>query len=159
LRCRHKFYKCHSAYHGLAGDKFDNGGITRLDELGGGFNRFTRSAIDLLNELRELAGDVGGVAIENGSVSSTNLTRVVEDDDLGVEGSGLLGGIVLGVGGNVSTADVLDRHVPIYNDQKRIKLKNRENRLLDVEADVVSGVALLKLLVVHFDGLDFSGDV
>ena len=31
--------------------------------------------------------------------------------------------------------------------------------LLDVEADVVTRVALLELLVVHFDGLDFSGDV
>lgn len=30
---------------------------------------------------------------------------------------------------------------------------------LDVEADVVTGVALLELLVMHFDGLDFGGDV
>ena len=29
--------------------------------------------------------------------------------------------------------------------------------LLDVETDVVSGDTLLELLVVHLDGLDFSG--
>jgi len=104
-----------SAYHGLAGNEFDDGSITRFDKLGGGFNRFTRSTIDLLDELRELAGDVGSVAIEDGSVTSTDLTGVVEDNDLSVEGTGLLGGVVLGVGGNVSTTDILDRHVPIYN--------------------------------------------
>lgn len=81
------------------------------------------------------------MAIEDGSVTSTDLTRVVEDDDLGVERSGLLGRVVLGVGGDVSTADILDGDV------------------LDVEADVVTRVTLLELLVVHFDGLDFSGDV
>jgi hypothetical protein len=128
-------------YHGLGRNELDDGGITRLDELGSVLNRFTCSAIDLLNELSELASNVGSVAIEDGGVTSTNLTGVVENDDLGVEGSGFLGGVVLGVGGNVSTADILDGNV------------------LDVETDVVTGVTLLKLLVVHFDGLDFSGDV
>ncbi len=55
--------------------------------------------------------------------------------------SGLLSGVVLGVGGDVSTADILDGNV------------------LDVETDIVTGVTLLELLVVHLDGLDFSGDV
>jgi len=39
---------------------------------------------------------------------------------------------------------------------RRISLTDH---VLDVEADVVTGVALLELLVVHFDRLDFSGDV
>jgi len=95
-------------YHRLGGDELDDSGVTRLDELGRSFNRFTSSAIDLLNELSELASNVGGVAIEDGSVTSTDLTRVVEDDDLGVEGGGFLGGVVLGVGGDISTADILD---------------------------------------------------
>jgi hypothetical protein len=98
-------------------------------------------AIDLLDELRELAGNVGSVAIEDRSVTSTNLTGVVDDDDLGVERGSLLGGVVLGVGRDVATADILDRNV------------------LDVETDVVSGNTLNELLVVHFDGLDFSGHV
>lgn len=90
-------------------------------------------AIDLLKKLRELAGNVGSVAVQNGSVSSANLTGVVQDDDLGVEGSAARGGVVLGVTGNVTTADLLDGDV------------------LDVEADVVTGGTLLQLGVVHLD--------
>ena len=52
------------------------------------------------------------MAIQDGSVTGTDLTRVVEDDDLSVEGSGFLSGIVLGVGGDVSTTDILDGDVP-----------------------------------------------
>ena len=80
------------------------------------------------------------MAIQDWSVTSTDLTRVVKDDDLGVEGLSSLGGVVLGVTSNVTTTDFLDGDV------------------LDVEADVVTGETLDKLLVVHLDGLDFSGD-
>jgi hypothetical protein len=71
--------------HGLRGDELDDGGITRLDKFGRVLDRFTRSTIDLLHEFRELARNVRSVAIEHGCVASTNLTGVVEDDDLGVE--------------------------------------------------------------------------
>jgi len=121
--------------HRLAGDELDNAGITRLDELGVVLYGFTCSAIDLLDELSELAGNVSCVAIEDGCVTGTDLTRVVQNDDLSVEGCCLLRGVILGVGGDVSTTDILNRHV------------------LDVESDVVTGVTLLKLLVMHFDGM------
>ena len=55
---------------------------------------------------------MGGVAIEHRGVASANLTRVVKDDDLGVEAGSLLGGVVLGVGGDVATTDILDGDVP-----------------------------------------------
>lgn len=84
---------------------------------------------------------MGSVAIEDGGVTVTNLARVVHDDDLSGERSATLGGVVLGVTSNVTTADILDGNV------------------LHVEADVVTGETLGKLLVVHLDGLDFSGDV
>ena len=48
---------------------------------------------------------MGSVAIKNWSVASTNLTRVVEDNDLGVEGVGTLGRVVFGVTSNVTTQD------------------------------------------------------
>ena len=57
------------------------------------------------------------------------------------EDAGLLGGVVLGVRADRSTTDVLDGDV------------------LDVESNVVSGDSLRERLVVHLDGLDFSGDV
>ena len=125
--------------HRLGGNHLDDGSITRLDELGAAFNGLAGTAIDLLKKLGELASNVGSVAIKNRSVTSTDLTGVVEDDDLGVEGLGALGGVVLGVTGNVATTDLLDGDV------------------LDVEADVVTRDTLGKLLVVHLDRLDFSG--
>ncbi|MCL5130613.1 hypothetical protein M4I23_19565, partial [Algibacter sp. L4_22] len=70
------------------------------------------------------------MAVKDWCVTGTDLTRVVEDDDLGVEGLATLGGVVLGVTGNVTTTDLLDGDV------------------LDVEADVVTGDTLSKLLVV-----------
>jgi hypothetical protein len=73
---------------------------------------------------------VGSVAIQDWSVTSTDLTRVVENDDLGVEGLSSLGRIVLGVTSNVTTTNFLDGDV------------------LDVEADVVTGETLNKLFVV-----------
>jgi hypothetical protein len=126
--------------HGLGGNHLDDGSVTGLDELGAVLNRLSGTAVNLLEELGELASNVGGVAVEDWGVTSTNLTRVVQDDDLGVEGLSTLGGVLLGVTGNVATTDLLDGDV------------------LDVEADVVTGNTLSKLLVVHLDGLDLSGD-
>ena len=57
---------------------------------------------------------MGGVTIEDGGVTSANLSGVVEDDDLGVERSSLLSRVILRVGGDVSTTNILDRDVPIY---------------------------------------------
>lgn len=127
--------------HGLGGNHLDDGGVTRLDELGGGLDGLARSSVDLLEELGELAGNVGGVAVENRCVTSADLSRVVHDNNLGVERSSLSGWGVLGVTGDVTTSDVLDGNV------------------LDVEADVVSWETLGELLVVHLNGLDLSGDV
>lgn len=84
---------------------------------------------------------MGSVTVENGGVTGTNLTRVVKDDNLGVERSSLHRGVVLGVTTDVTSSDVLDGNV------------------LDVETNVVSGETLGDLLVVHLNGLDFSGNV
>jgi hypothetical protein len=127
--------------HGLGGNHLDDGRVTRLDELGSILNGLSGTAVDLLLDLGELASNVGSVAIENGSVTGADLTGVVEDDDLGLERGGTKRGVVLGVTSNVTTTDLLDGDV------------------LHVEADVVTGKTLSELLVVHLDGLDFSGDV
>jgi hypothetical protein len=127
--------------HGLGRNKLGNARVARLDELGVRLKHLTVTTVDLLNKLRKLASNVRGVAVKHGCVTGTDLTGVVEDDDLGVEGSSFLGGVVLGVGSDVTTTNILDRDV------------------LNVEADVITGRALLELLVVHLNGLDFSGDV
>ena len=84
---------------------------------------------------------MSSVAIKDGRVTVSDFSGVVHDDDLGGEGLGLLGGVIFGVRSDVTTSDILDRDV------------------LDVESNVVSGSSLLKRLVVHLNGLDFSGDV
>merc|ERR1719220_1689418 len=65
---------------------------------------------------------------------------MVEHDDLGSEVRDTGGRLVLGVGGDIATLDVLDGHV------------------LDVEADVVARDGLGQGLVVHLNGLDLSGE-
>ena len=81
------------------------------------------------------------MAIEHWRVSSTDLARMVENNDLGVEGVGALRRVSLGVTGNITTTYLLDGDV------------------LDVEADVVSWKTFNKLFVVHLNGLDFSGNI
>jgi len=125
--------------HGLGRNHLDDGSITRLDELGGLLNGFTGTTIDLLDQLSELASDVGGVAVQDGGVSVSDLTGMVHQNDLSVEGLGTLRGVVLGVTSDVATTDFLDGNV------------------LHVETNVITGETLSKLLVVHFDGLDFGG--
>jgi len=113
--------------HGLGGDHLDDSGITGFDEFGCVFDPgqvssvtehgwqggllLAGTTVNLLKELSELAGNVSGVAIQDGSVTSANLTRVVEDDDLGVERLTSLGRIVLGVAANVASTNFLDGNV------------------------------------------------
>ncbi|KAF1761688.1 hypothetical protein GCK72_009944 [Caenorhabditis remanei] len=120
----------------LGWDELDDSGISGLEEFGEVFDFLTGTAIDL-----EMGNDVSGVAIEDWSVSSGDLSWMVHDDDLGVEGAGLLGWILLGVRADGSTTNVLDGDV------------------LDVESDVVSWHGLWERLVMHLNGLDFSGHV
>merc|ERR1719331_2738515 len=95
--------------------------------------------VNLLLDLSELAGDVGGVAVQHGAVAVADLAGVVENDHLGGEVSHTSGRLVLAVGGHVTSLDVLHGDV------------------LDVETNVVSGNSLGQRLVVHLHGLDLSG--
>ena len=81
------------------------------------------------------------VAIEDRAVTIADLARVVKNDDLSSEVGDSRCWLVLGVGGDVSSLDVLDRDV------------------LDVEANVVSGHSLGQRIVVHLHGLNLGGQV
>ena len=106
--------------HGLGGHHLDDSSVARLDELGGVFDRFTGTTVNLLQELRELAGNVGGVAIKHRCVTSTDLAGVVKNNDLGIERFGTLRRVILRITSNVTTTDLLYGYV------------------LDVEANVVA---------------------
>merc|ERR1719450_1886565 len=97
--------------HGLAGGQEDDSGISRLDELGVVLHRLTSTTVDLLLDLSKLASNVSCVTIKDRRVSVADLARMIEDNDLGgeVRDSGCR--LVLGVGGDVSSLDVLDRDV------------------------------------------------
>jgi hypothetical protein len=56
---------------------------------------------------------VSGVTVEDGCVASTDLTGVVEDNDLGSEGGSLLGRVVLRIRADVAATNILDGDVPI----------------------------------------------
>jgi len=127
--------------HGLAWGQEDDGGISRLDELGVVLGRFTSTTINLLLDLSKLASNVSCVAIEDRAVTIADLTRVVKNNDLSSEVSDSRGWLVLGVRGDVASLDVLDRDV------------------LDVEANVVSRDSLRERLVVHLDRLNLSGQL
>jgi len=124
--------------HRLRGDQLYDGGITRLNELGVVLGRLAGTTVNFLLDLSELAGDVGSVAIKDRTVAVGHLSRVVEDNDLGGEVSHARSRLVLGVGGDKPSLDVLDGDV------------------LDVEANVVSGNSFGKGLVVHLHRLDLS---
>lgn len=85
-----------------------------------------------------LAGVVSGVAIQHEVLSVGYLAGVVQNDNLGGKVSGVHGRGVLGVNGDVSKTQFLNRDV------------------FNVEADVVSGHGFLQGFTVHFDVFDFS---
>jgi hypothetical protein len=124
----------------LGWDHVDDCSITRLDLFGEVLHLLAGTAIDFLDQFLELASNMGSVAIQDWGVTVTDLTGVVENDDLSLEGLGLLGWVVLGVGGNVTTTDILDGDV------------------LYVETDIVTRASLWEGLVVHLDGLHLSGE-
>merc|ERR1719449_378337 len=93
--------------HGLAGGQLDDGGVPGLDELGVVLNGLTGTTVNLLLDLSELAGDVGGVTVQDWAVAVANLTGVVQHNDLGGEVRDSGGGLVLAVGSNVASLDVL----------------------------------------------------
>merc|ERR1719454_172374 len=107
--------------HGLRRNQFDNGGISRFDRFGIGFGGLSGTTIDLFLDLVKFASNVSGVTIQDWRVSVANLSGVVENDNLGGKVLGTDSGLVLRVGGDISTLDILDRDV------------------LDAESDIVSG--------------------
>ena len=127
--------------HWLLWDESHNAGVTGLDELWFWLVDLSSSSVDLSFQFFEFAGDVSSVAIQHWGVTLLDLSWMVEDDDLGQEVVGVLGWVVLGVRGNISSLQVLDGQV------------------LDVESNIVSWFGFWEGFVMHFDGFALSGDV
>ena len=122
----------------LGWDNLDDSGIILLNVFWVLCSLLAVATIDTLDELVELAGDVGCVAVENWLVAGVDLAWVVGDDHLSCEGSAFDWWVTLCITNDVATLDISCGNV------------------LDVEADVVTWKSLWKGFVVHFDGLNFS---
>jgi len=109
--------------------------------FGFSFEFFSGSSVDLGVEGFEFAGNMGGVAIEDGGISGLDLSWMVENDDLCEHVNGFSGWVVFLVSTDVSSFDVFDGNV------------------FNVETDVVPWDGFGQLLVMHFDGFDLGFDV
>lgn len=68
--------------HGTGAHHDDIGSVSVLQELGGCLELLARTAVDLGGDLRELAGNVGCVAVQHGSIAVADLAGVIHDNDL-----------------------------------------------------------------------------
>merc|ERR1719469_326654 len=73
---------------------------------------------------------MGGVAIEHWGVSVADLSGVVEDDDLSGEVLDSARGLVLGVGSDVATLDVLDRQVGQEAYAQKTKKEEKDEEVI-----------------------------
>lgn len=69
--------------HRLARNHLHDGRIARFQGLGVVLQLLAGAPVDLLLQLGELAGDVCGVAVDDGRVAGADLPGVVQDDHLG----------------------------------------------------------------------------
>lgn len=126
--------------HRLGRLQHHDGGVAALYALRILLGGFAGTAVALLLDLGELAGDVSGVAVEHRRVAVADLSRVIQDDDLGGEVSGTARRLVLGVAGDVAAPQLLHGDV------------------LHVEANVVAGQGFRQRLVMHLDGFHLGGE-
>ena len=126
--------------HGLRGLEVDYAGISGLNKFGVFLKDFSGTTVHLLLDVGEFTCDVSSVAIKNGRVSVGDLSRVVHDNNLGLELRNGVSGVLLRVGSDESTTKILDGDV------------------LYVETNVVSGAGLRERFVVHLNGLDLSNN-
>jgi len=127
--------------HWLGWLDLDDGTVRGLDELGVLFKDFTVSSVDLLLDLIKLASDMSGMAIQDWSVTVSDLTWVTKNDNLSVESFTFGSGINLSIRSDVTSLELFDGEV------------------LDVETNVVTWDSLWELGVMHLNRLDLSGEV
>ena len=70
--------------HGFGWNHVDHSSISRFDKFGVVFQFFARTTVTFLFDFLELAGNVSGVAIQHRRISVLDLSRVVQNNDLGM---------------------------------------------------------------------------
>ncbi|KAJ9672664.1 hypothetical protein PVL29_026046 [Vitis rotundifolia] len=78
------------------------------------------------------------VAIQSRGIAISDLSRVVYDDSLGGEAGCILGSVILGIGCNKPTLEIIHSNV------------------FHVETEIVTKQSLWERLIVHLNRLDFG---
>jgi len=84
---------------------------------------------------------MSSVAIKDRGISITDLSRVIEDDNLGVKVFSFSSRVILFIGANISSLDVFNGDI------------------LDIETNVIPRNGFQHRFVMHFNRLNFSGYV
>nr|ACU18045.1 unknown [Glycine max] len=125
-------------HHGLGWNHLNHTSITILQKFGLLLKLLTRSPVNLGQDFRKLHSNVRSVAVKDWCVSITNLARMVHDNDLGCEVGSFLGRVVLGVGCNKTTLEILDCNI------------------LHIKSNIVTWKSLCESLMVHLNRLNLS---
>uniref|UniRef100_A0A8C9MY21 Uncharacterized protein n=1 Tax=Serinus canaria TaxID=9135 RepID=A0A8C9MY21_SERCA len=107
--------------HGFSRDHINDGSISRFQEFGAILQLLARTTINLLLKLSKFARNVSGMAIQHRGIASSFHGRVI-----------------LAVTSNITTANILHRHV------------------LNIEANVVTRQSFAQGFVVHLNRFNFS---
>jgi hypothetical protein len=125
--------------HHLGWGHSDDSSISGFDEFWEFFSNLTSSFVHLVFNFGEFASNMASMAIEDWRVTVHDLTWMVHDDNLSLEGVSVLGWLSLGVGG----------------DETSLNIGGGES--LNVETNIVSRNSLSDLLVMHLDGFAIGG--
>ena len=123
--------------HGPLGYHLNHGSVLSCNGAGLFLKYLTRAFVQLGDDLLEFARDVGRVDVHHRGVAVPDFAGMVEDHDPGAEPLSLLAGVLLGVGDDVATLDVLGVEA------------------LDVDANDFSGKGFGHALVMLLDGHGF----
>lgn len=159
-------------------DHFNHSSFTWFQEFWCFFNGFTRSTIDFFEKFRKLASNVSCVTIEDWSIASTDLTRMIENNDLtqhehwqsrkevkakeyylSNEASGFLSWIVLDIWCNETTSKFF--HTDVFDVEANVVAwygfyKYSRLSLTQISDRENKTMHTFESFVVHFDRFDFS---
>jgi hypothetical protein len=127
--------------HGFSGNHINQTGLTSLDEFWEFFNNFTSSSVNGRKDFFEFDGNVACVAVQDRAITTLDLTRVIEDNDLCCEIGNFRCWIIFSIRAYISSSDILNRYV------------------FNVESNVVAWNGLIHRFVMHFNRFNISGNV
>lgn len=123
--------------HSFGWFESDESGVGSLDTFGFNFSDLTGSSVLFIDDFFKFTSNMRSMAIEDWGVTVMDFSWVTEDDDLSVESSSFLGGLIFIIGAYITSFELFDSNTS------------------DIETDVVTGDGLVKFFMMHFYRFDF----